>query len=172
MLLNCGVREDSWESLGQQGDQTSILTEIKPDCSLEALMLKLKLQYFHLMWREDSLLKPLMLGKIEGRRRRGQQRMRWWLNGHESEQTLGDGEGQGSLVCCSPRGHRVGHDWATEQQQSVLLRREWSKLSLYCPPWTCHLIHPLKCSQGVLFCVTFNQSHKPKDWFTPTKSCM
>ena len=56
----------------------SILKEISPGCSLEGLMLKLKLQYFgHLMWRADSLEKTLMLGKIEGRRRRGQQRMRW-----------------------------------------------------------------------------------------------
>ena len=70
-------------------------------------MLKLKLQYFgHLMQRADSLEKTLMLGKIEGRRRRGRQRMRW-LDGisdsvDEFEQTPGDGEGQGSLVCCSP----------------------------------------------------------------------
>ena len=56
----------------------SILKEISPGCSPKGLMLKLKLQYFgHLMWRADSLEKPLMLGKIEGRRRRGQQRMRW-----------------------------------------------------------------------------------------------
>ena len=56
----------------------SILNEISPEYSLERLMLKLKLQYFgHLMWRTDSLKKTLMLGKIEGRRRRGQQRMRW-----------------------------------------------------------------------------------------------
>ena len=56
----------------------SILKEISPGCSLEALMLKLKLQYFdHLMRRADSVEKTLMLGKIEGRRRRGQQRMRW-----------------------------------------------------------------------------------------------
>ena len=56
----------------------SILKEISPECSLEGLMLKLKLQYFgHLMQRADSLEKTLMLGKIEGRRRRGQQRMRW-----------------------------------------------------------------------------------------------
>jgi len=56
----------------------SILKEISPGCSLEGLMLKLKLQYFgHLMWRADSLEKTLMLGKIDGRRRRGQQRMRW-----------------------------------------------------------------------------------------------
>ena len=56
----------------------SILKEISPGCSLEGLMLKLKLQYFgHLMQRADSFGKTLMLGKIEGRRRRGQQRMRW-----------------------------------------------------------------------------------------------
>ena len=80
MLLNCGVGEDSWESLEQQGDPTSpsILKEISPEYSLEGLMLKLKLQYFgHLMWRTDSLEKTLMLGNIEGRRRRGWQEMRW-----------------------------------------------------------------------------------------------
>ena len=56
----------------------SMLKEISPGCSLEGLMLKLKLQYFgHLMCRADSFEKTLMLGKIEGRRRRGQQRMRW-----------------------------------------------------------------------------------------------
>ena len=56
----------------------SILKEINPEYSLEGLMLKLKLQYFgHLMWRADSLEKTLMLAKIEGRRRRGRQRMRW-----------------------------------------------------------------------------------------------
>ena len=56
----------------------SILKEFSPGCSLEGLMLKLKLQYFgHLLWRADSLEKTLMLGKIEGKRRRGRQRMRW-----------------------------------------------------------------------------------------------
>ena len=58
----------------------SILKEISPEYSFEGLMLKLKLQYFGLlMWRTDSFQKTLMLGKIEGRRRRGQQRMRWWM---------------------------------------------------------------------------------------------
>ena len=62
---------------GRRSNQT-ILKEISPGCSLERLMLKLKLQYFgHLMQRVDSLEKTLMLGKIEGRRRRGQERMRW-----------------------------------------------------------------------------------------------
>ena len=57
----------------------SILKEISPGCSLEGLMLKLELQYTgHLMWRTDSFEKTLMLGKIEGRRKRGRQRMRWW----------------------------------------------------------------------------------------------
>ena len=91
--------------------------EIKPVNSkgnqswiLEGLMLKLKLQYFgYLMRRADLLEKTLMLGKIEDKRRRGQQRMRWFdgihqLSGHEFEQTLGDDEGQGSLACCSSWG--------------------------------------------------------------------
>ena len=79
MLLNCGIGEDSCESLGLQGDPTSpILKEISPEYLLEGLLLKLKLQYFgHLMRRADSLGKTLMLGNIEGRRRRGRQRMRW-----------------------------------------------------------------------------------------------
>ena len=72
-------------------------------------MLKPKLQYFDpLMRRANSLEKILMLGKIEGRRRRGWQRMRWgwhhWLLGHEFEETLWDSEGQGSLACWSPWG--------------------------------------------------------------------
>ena len=69
----------------------AILKEISPGCSLEGLMLKLKLQYIgHLMQRADSLEKTLMLGKIEGRRRRGQQRMRW-LNGIADSMDMGLG---------------------------------------------------------------------------------
>ena len=80
----------------------SILREINPEYSLEGLMLNLKLQYFgHLMQIADSLEKPRMLGKIESRRRRGHQRMRWL----ELGQTLGDGDGQRGLACCSPWGH-------------------------------------------------------------------
>ena len=79
MLLNCSVGEDSCESLGlQRRSNQSILKKISPGCSLEGLILKLKLQYFgHLMQRPDSFEKTLMLGKIEGRRRRGRQRMRY-----------------------------------------------------------------------------------------------
>ena len=72
-------------------------------------MLKLKLQYFgHLVQRTDSLEKTLMLGKIEGRRRKGMtedEMVRWHhqLNGHEFEQAVGVGDGQGGLTCCSPQ---------------------------------------------------------------------
>ena len=71
MLLNCGVGEDSRESLGCKEIHQSILKKINPEYVLEGLMLKLKLQNFgHLMQRTDSFEKTLMLGKIEGRRRR------------------------------------------------------------------------------------------------------
>ena len=87
----------------------SILKKIGPGCSLEGLMLKLKLQYFgRLIQRADSIEKSLMLGKIEGRRRRGQQRMRW-LDGITDSMDMGlgrlaVGDGQGGLACC---GHGV-----------------------------------------------------------------
>ena len=77
MLLNCGVGEGSSESLwiARRSNQF-ILKEINPEYSLKEVMLKQKLQYFgHLLQRTDSLEKTLILGKIEGRRRRGQQRM-------------------------------------------------------------------------------------------------
>ena len=83
----------------------SILKEISPEYSLEGLMLKLKFQYFgHLRQRADSLEKTLMLRKTEGRRRRGQQRMKCFHSitdsiRHEFEQTPGDSEEQGSLAC-------------------------------------------------------------------------
>ena len=96
----------------------SILKEISPEYSLEGLMLKLKLQYFHhLMWRAHSLEKTMTLGKTEGRKRRGQEdEMVGWhhrLNGHEFEQTQGDSEGQGSLACYSPWGCKESDmtDW-------------------------------------------------------------
>ena len=88
-----------------------ILKEISPEYSLEALMLKLKLQYFsHLMRRTDSLEKTLMLGKIEGKEKgmTEGETVGWHhqINGREFEQALGDGEGQGSLVCNSPCGRK------------------------------------------------------------------
>ena len=87
----------------------SILKEISPGCSLEGLMLKLKLQYFgHLMWRVDSLEKTLMLGRIGGKRRRGWQRMRW-LDGTTNWMDVSLGKllswyGRGSLACCDSWG--------------------------------------------------------------------
>ena len=78
MLLNRGVGEDLRVPWTARRSNQSILKEISPGCSLEGLMLKLKLQYFgHLMQRTHSLERTLLLGKIEGGRRRGQQRMRW-----------------------------------------------------------------------------------------------
>ena len=92
VLLNCGVGEGSWESLwlARRFNQF-ILMELSPEYSLEGLMLKLKLQYFgHLMWTADSSEKTLMLGKIEGRRTRGWQRMRW-LDGITDSMYMGLG---------------------------------------------------------------------------------
>ena len=78
MLLNCGVGELLRVPWTARRSSHSILKEISPEYSLEGLMLKLKLQYFgHVMQRTNSLEKTLMLGKIEGRRRREQQKMRW-----------------------------------------------------------------------------------------------
>ena len=91
----------------------SIPKKISPGCSLEGLMLKLKLQYFgHLMRRADSLEKTLMLGKIEGRRRRVEmveEEMAGWhhrLNGHGFRQTPGVGDGQRGLACCGSWGRK------------------------------------------------------------------
>ena len=78
MLVNYGVGEDSRVLWTTRRSNQSILNEISPGCSLEGLMVKLKLQYFgHLMRRVESLEKTLMLGGIGGRTRRGRQRMRW-----------------------------------------------------------------------------------------------
>ena len=100
----------------------SVLKEIDPEYSLEGLKLKLKFQYFgHLMGKADSLEKTLILGRTEGRRRRGQQRVRWLDSitdsGHEFERTLGDSGAEESGVLSSTRLQRLRHNLATEQQQ-------------------------------------------------------
>ena len=92
MLLNCGVGEDLRVPWTARRSNQSILKEISPGCSLEGLMLKLKLQYFgHLLRRADSFVKTLMLGQTEGRRRRGRQRMRW-LDGNTDSMDMSLGE--------------------------------------------------------------------------------
>ena len=98
-------------------------------------MLKLNLQYSgHLMQIANSLEKTLMLGKIESRNRKGRQRMKWLdgLSRCEFEQTLGDSEEQGSLACCSPWGHRVGHDLLNNMNvRSSALALRWMKEKMY-----------------------------------------
>ena len=138
MLLNSGVGENSWESLGlsrrsNRWSNQSILREISPEYSLEGLILKLKLQYFgHLMQRTDSLEKTLMLGKIEGGRRRGDlgwdgwmaspTQWTWaWVNSRSWWWTGKPG------VLQSMGSQRVRHNWVAELN--------WTENNLGLPRW-------------------------------------
>ena len=127
MLLNCGVGEDSRVPCTARRSNQSILKEISPGCSLEGLMLKLKLQYFgHLMGRVDSLEKTLMV-RDWGQEEKGttEDEMAGWhhrLDGREFEWTLGVVDGQGGLACWNSLGHK---EFDTTEQLN------WTELTLW-----------------------------------------
>ena len=131
------------------------------------------------MQRTQSLEKTLILGKIEGRRRKGWQKMRW-LDGitdsmeHEFEQALGVGDGQGSLACCSPQGRRVRHDWATEltetdarmadlkENLAMFFFNDWNCLVCNWKPSMIVLCSPLQfISFHLLLSFIFNNTESP-----------
>ena len=134
MLLNCGVGEDSWDSLGLQGDppvhpkgDQSWIFIGKTDAEAETPIL----------WPPD--VKNWLTGKDpdDGKYWRQEKKgttkdemVGWhhWLDGHEFEQALAVGDGQGNLACCSAWGHRVRHDWATELSRGMLIlhRKLWN----------------------------------------------
>ena len=145
MLLNCGVVEDScrvpWTA---RRSNQSILKEISPGCSLEGLMLKLKLQFFgHLMWRADLFEKTLMLGRIEGRRRRGQQRISWWMASPTQWTWVWVnswvGDGQGGLAYCSPWGLK-------ESDKTEWLK--WTELNVF---WSTYIFYLMISNLTIVF---------------------
>ena len=156
MLLNCGVGEDLRVPWTARRSNQSILKEISPIYSLEGLILKLKLQYFgHLMRRTDSLEKTLMLGKIEGRRRRGWQRMRW-LDGIINLMDISLSKSWNWWwtgkpgVLQSLGSQRVGHNWATELNWSLDCRIDFFLLNV----WMC--VYDCACVFLYVFQISFS----------------
>ena len=139
MLLNCGVGENSWVPWTARRSNQSILKEIIPECSLEGLMLKLKLQYFgHLMRRTDSFEKTLTLGKIEGRRRRGRQRMRW-LDGIADSMDMSLGKLRSWWGT-----ERPGVMWSMGSQSDMTVWLNWTELKV----WKCERLEVLLWMAG------------------------
>ena len=128
ILLNCDVGKDSWKSWTARRSNQSILKEIGPEYSLEGLMLKLKLQYLATDAKNWFIWKDPDAGKDwrQEEKRMTEDEMVGWhhrLNAHEFEQTLGDGEGQGSLACCSPWGYKESDpsDWLDNSERNVFM---------------------------------------------------
>ena len=129
MLLNCGVGEDSWESLGQQADPTSPFWRRSPwdffgrnDAKAETPVLWPPYVKSWLIWKDSDA------GRDWGQEEKGTTEAGWHhgLDGRESEWTPGDADEQGGLACCDSWGHRVEHDWVTELNWSCMI------LLVYC----------------------------------------
>ena len=149
MLLNCDVGKDLRVPQTARRSDQSILKEISPEYSLEGLILKLKLQYFgHLMRRTDSLEKTLMLGKIEGRRKRGQQRTRWLdgitnstdMNLSKLQQIVKDREAW-HAAACSPKESDTTQLLNNEQQPLKRNKLRCNKMRCNCTKIQVHSIH-------------------------------
>ena len=135
MLLKCGIGEDSWESLGLQGDPTVNPKGNQPWIFIKRIDIEAEAP---ILWPPDAkswfFRKDPDAGKDWRQEKKGMtedEMVGWhhWLNGHEFEQAPGLGDGQGSLACCSPWGRRVGHDWATEQQLPLWFQEQSRSLS-------------------------------------------